>query len=311
MAKRSGLDRGENVKDIIFLLSAAFVIYIISRIILKEPILPWKQKKNKAETATIANKKNKKGADNGSPLDEEEAAPFEELFPDVESIGSHMIRQKDNTFTMIAEVTPVNYFLLDQSEQEGIDATFETWLAQLNYGVRIYLQNRFVDLTLPVEEMQKVMNEEDTLHPLAYQYGQDMIRSLRDWQSAQPRFETKRYLIFDYKVESKDVRAESKDDFEEKVIEKAFNELRRRLSTAQTQLRKADILIEMLPTDGIGEVLYYAFNRRKAVKNYYRDIERQEQLALFVTADQDASRIIRVKGELENAEKDIQTEEAG
>lgn len=299
------------MKDLIFLTCAALVVYIISRIILKEPFLPWKDKKVVSESANVAtnNKKKKRGKNESSPLEEEESAPFKELFPEVESIGSHMIRQKDNTFTMIAEVTPVNYFLLDQSEQEGIDATFETWLAQINYGVRIYLQNRFVDLTLPIEEMQKVMEEEDSLNPLAYEYGQSMIRDLKAWQRSQPRFETKRYLVLDYKVERKDVRAETDEEFEEKLFDKAFNELRRRLSTAQTQLRKAGIQIEMLPTDGIGEVLYYGFNRRKAVKNYYRDIENQEQLALYVTADQDASRIIRVKGEIDNVEETVQEEE--
>lgn len=297
------------MKDIIFLLVAGLVVYIISRLILKEPIIPGRTKNVPTEKKNITTQKKKKRKNDKSLLDEDEVAPFAELFPNLDSIDSHMIRQKDNLFTMIAEVTPVNYFLLDQGEQEAIDATFETWLAQLNYGVRIYLQNRFVDLTLPIEEMQKVMEEEDkeqdSLHPLAMQFGQDMINNLSQWQNAQPRFETKRYLLLDYRVDRKDVRADSEEEFEEKVTDKAFTELRRRLSTAQNQLRKADIVIDMLPTDGIIEVLYYGFNRRKAVKNFYRDIENQEQLALYVTADQTASRINKVKGALEDGEEII------
>lgn len=67
-----------------------------------------------------------------------------------------MVHLENNQFVMIAEVEPVNYYLLDQSEQNGIDAIFETWLAQINYHVRVYLQNRYVDLTDPINEIQKI-----------------------------------------------------------------------------------------------------------------------------------------------------------
>ena len=290
--------------DVLFLVSMALIVYVIARIILKEPILPWKEKSDNTSYTLPIGKKKKQQIE-GSPLDEIEAAPFRELFGHVRGFENHMIRHNDNTFTMMAEVEPVNYFLLDQSEQEAIDSIFETWLAQLNYPVRIYLQNRFIDLTEPIQDIQQVMDEEEDLHPMAVQFGQNMINDLKSWQRSQPRYETKRYLVFDYKVEVKDIRAEDAEELEEKIIDKAFNELYRRINTAKSQLRKAEISVELLTTDGIAEVLYYGFNRRKAIKNRYRDIENQEQLALFVTADQTASRIARVKGEME----DVQAEE--
>ena len=290
--------------DVLFLVSMALIVYVIARIILKEPILPWKEKSDNTSYTLPIGKKKKQQIE-GSPLDEIEAAPFRELFGHVRGFENHMIRHNDNTFTMVAEVEPVNYFLLDQSEQEAIDSIFETWLAQLNYPVRIYLQNRFIDLTEPIHDIQQVMDEEEDLHPMAVQFGQNMINDLKSWQRSQPRYETKRYLVFDYKVEVKDIRAEDAEELEEKIIDKAFNELYRRINTAKSQLRKAEISVELLTTDGIAEVLYYGFNRRKAIKNRYRDIENQEQLALFVTADQTPSRIARVKGEME----DVQAEE--
>jgi hypothetical protein len=299
------------MKDILFLAVVGLVIYIISRIILKEPILFWKDKKQES-TTTIptgnTKRKNKKKSQQ-SPLDEDEAAPFRELFSSVHSIENHMIRHKDNTFSMIAEVEPVNYFLLDQEEQESIDINFETWLAQINYPVRIYLQNRFIDLTEPINDIRKMM-EDDDLPDLAYEYGQSMIDDLLAWQKSQPRYETKRYLICDYRVETKDIRADDKEELEEKILEKAFNELYRRVTTAQTQLRKADIEVQLLTTEGIGEVLYYTFNRRKALKNRFKDLEQQEQLALYVTADQSADYISSVKGEIENVKKEEQKEQA-
>ena len=69
------------------------------------------------------------------------------------------------------------------------------------------------------------------------------------------------------------------------------------------QLRKANIEVQLLTTDGISEVMYYQFNRRKALKNRYKNIEEKEKLALYVTADQTDSRIMAVKAEIERAEE--------
>ncbi len=204
----------------------------------------------------------------------------------------------------MAEVEPVNYFLLDQSEQEGIDTIFETWLAQINYHTRILLQNRFVDLTEPINEIKKVMDDQEDMDPLAVQYGKNMIQDLIYWQNAQPRYETKRYLLFDYRVDVKDIKSDDHEDLELRIKDKAWNELYRRVNTAKSQLRKADMNVSLLSTEGIGEVLYYAFNRRKAVKNRYKDIEEREILSLYVTADKTAEQIVQVKGEIENAQKD-------
>lgn len=241
------------------------------------------------------------------PLAEDEAAPFGELFPEVLDIDNHMVHLENNQFVMIAEVEPVNYYLLDQSEQNGIDAIFETWLAQINYHVRVYLQNRYVDLTDPINEIQKNMDLEDDMDPLAKQFGENMIQSLRSWQNAQPRYETKRYILFDYQVDPKEIKADDQEDLQERILDKAFNELHRRVNTAKSQLRKANMKVQLLSTDGISEVLYYAFNRKKAVKNRYRDIEGQEMHSLYVTADQSAEQIVRVKGEIEIVQKENQT----
>ncbi|MDQ0273494.1 hypothetical protein [Cytobacillus purgationiresistens] len=292
------------MKDILFLVSVSLILYVVSRIILKEPILPWKEKNTKKNQQHFKPKQQKQVDDDS----EEEAAAFRKLFPNIHSIENHMIRHNDNTFSIMAEVDPVNYYLLDDTEQGAIDAVFETWCAQANYNFRIYLQNRFVDLTDPIKEIEKTMDDDEELPELAYQYGKQMIQDLEIWQRSQPRFETKKFLIWDYKIDLKDIRAEDEEELEEKIIDKAFNELYRRLMTAKSQLRKANMDVQMLTTEGIGEVLYYAFNRRKAVKNRFNDIEDKEQLALYVTADQTATHIAKVKGEIESVKEEAKKE---
>lgn len=296
--------------DILVFAVLGLGIYVFYKIMMKEPIIPGRGKKksttNEQQFNNQMKNSNKKKKVVADPLAEDEAAPFGALFPEVQAIDNHMIHLANNQYIMIAEVEPVNYYLLDQSEQNGIDAIFETWLAQINYHVRIYLQNRYVDLTDPINEIQKNMDQEDDMDPLAKQFGHNLIQSLRSWQNAQPRYETKRYIIFDYQVDPKEIKADDQEDLQERILDKAFNELHRRVNTAKSQLRKADMNVELLSTDGITEVLYYAFNRRKAIKNRYRDIEEQEMHSLYVTADQSADQIVRVKGEIEIVQKETQ-----
>lgn len=290
--------------DILVLLLIVVIMWVVSRIALKEPVLPWKERQLKD---TPVKTKFKKKEDADGDLDEIEAAPFSEFFPNLVGIENHMIRQAGNQFSVMAEVHPVNYFLMNPQEQEGVDAVFETWLSQVEQ-VRWYLQNRFVDLTEPIEEIQRTMEEEEDLHPLAREFGNSMIQDLLSWQTSTPRYETKRFMIFDYTIDERDIKAESAEELEEKIVEKAFNELHRRLSAAQMQLRKANMEVQLLTTDGISETLYYQFNRRKALKNRYRDFEDKEKLSLYVTADQSTSQILSVKGEIEDAEKQIEFE---
>ncbi|WP_242057307.1 hypothetical protein [Pseudalkalibacillus hwajinpoensis] len=282
--------------EILMMAVLGIIVYVIARMAMKEPILPWKDKKSQGTKFTKKQEKKKK---HNVELDEEPSI-FQDLLHDVKEIKHHMIRHHDDTFIMFAEVEPVNYFLLSDKEQEAIDVTMETWLSQVNYNVKPYLQNRFIDLSDPIEEMRQNMMKAEDLHENALEYGKSMVDDLTRWQAIAPRYETKRYLIFSYKVKVSDITADDKEEFENKIIDKAFAELYRRVNTAKSQLRKARMYVELLPDEGILDVLYHTFNRRKAVRNRFKDFGANEMLALYVTADQDDTRIELVKEAIEN-----------
>ncbi|MCM3619701.1 hypothetical protein M3936_19205 [Sutcliffiella horikoshii] len=282
------------MRDILIMAVIGMAIYVFARVMLKEPILPWGKKKNVSNTARKVSQKKSVQADMDKSI------PFEELFSDLLEIKDHMFRKTNNQFVLVAKVEPVNYFLLSNDEQEAIDIAFETWLAQINYPVQWYLQNRYIDLSEPIEEMRKSMRTEDDLDVNAAEYGQAMIDDLMKWQSISPRYETKRFAVFQHRIEVNDLKADNDEELETKVLEKAFAELYRRFNTAKGALRKAGVELELLTNEDLGELLYYAFNRRKAFKNKYKDVALQEQLSLYVTADQDDSRIEAVKEMIEN-----------
>ncbi|WP_066418230.1 hypothetical protein [Sutcliffiella cohnii] len=297
------------MRDLLIMGAFALALWVFVRIILKEPILPWMAKEDQDETPLMMKKRTSK-TEKQNDVEEPEPEIFKNMFSDIKGISDHMIRYKNNRFVLISEVEPVNYFLLSQDEQEAIDSSFERWLATLDYNVQWYLQNRYVDLSEPIEEMRKNMIGQDDLPPNAIQYGKDLIDDLVQWQSIAPRYETKRYLVFVYQVDAKQITAEDKEELEEKIVEKAFAELYRRFNSAKSALRKANINMHLLTSEGIVEVLYYAFNRRKAIKNKFKDIRMKEMLSLYVTADQDSRRIEMVK-EMIDSETFRKEEKAG
>ncbi len=71
---------------------------------------------------------------------------------DIKEIDNHMIRYHDDTFVLIAEAHPVNYYLLSNMEQEAIDIKIESWLTTLEFNTKVYIQSKFVDLTDPVRK---------------------------------------------------------------------------------------------------------------------------------------------------------------
>jgi hypothetical protein len=288
--------------DLLIMGAFGVVLYVFYKIMVKEPILPWQSKKINVNTDVLPLKRKIKKNMKQDPNFEEEPKLFEELFEEIKDISNHMIRFHDNSFTLIAEVEPVNYFLKSQEEQEAIDTIFESWLASLNYNVGFYLQNRFIDISDPIEQMTKTMKASDDLNEAAFSFGQSMIQDLINWQTSTPRYDTKRYLIFSHKINPQEINAESKEELEEKIVDKAFAELMRRLNAAKAQLRKAEINVSLLPTEGIYELLYYTFNRRKAVKLRFKDLVEQEKNALYVTADQSDERIEAVKEVIEENE---------
>ncbi len=281
-------------------------LYVFYRWMMKEPILPWKEKKKTQNASPKSKNKTKKKQ---TKTNQQNSKSFRNLISKLHDIRDHMLILENNQYVAVVEVSPVNYFLLSQDEQEAIDMKYETWLSQCNYPVFEHLQNRFVDLSEPIENIEKTMEEDEDLTELTREYGQSMIENLNHWQNNAPRYETKRYIVFPYQLESKDIEADDEQEFQEKADQKAFNELFRRMNTAQNTLSKADMQLHLLSTEGLIELLYYTLNRRKATKNKIKDIRNQENLSLYVTAEQSETYIAKLKEELKHNGTDKQVQE--
>lgn len=303
--------------DLIYFAILGLVAWIVYAKISQKSIIPFKNnattkeaKKGFDKVMSDRKKQKQKKQNNKDIYMEEEPDLFSELIDEIEDISDHMVHLKDNQFLLFAEVKPCNYFLRSQQEQEIIDSNFEAWLATINDHVRIYLQTRYIDLSEPIEQMKKNLKQATDLPDNAKEYGETMIKDMEKWQVGAPRYEVKRYLIFPFRVNLNELSGVSKDkkELKEKAIDKAFGQLYRRYSASKTILKKSYMEVEMLSTDGIVEVLYHAFNRKKALKVKYKNIQEREMLSNYVTADQEQKRIEIVKELIKENEKIIQKE---
>ena len=165
----------------------------------------------------------------------EEAVPFQEFFPKIEEIKEGVIIQEGYWYSIVALVSPMNYYLLDEEKQDKFDKNFESWLAQQdNTSLRIYVQNRLVNLTENIEHIF--------------------------------------YLIYDYQVNTSDNRLDDGENFEKQAMKSAKTELLRKLSIAQSQLHEIGNDIIRLSTEEIIVLLYQQFNRKDSLQNQFNEI---------------------------------------
>ncbi|MEC5236237.1 hypothetical protein MKX66_29625 [Bacillus sp. FSL R9-9530] len=296
--------------EMIYFAAIAIVGFFFYRKMNGKPLFGFKKKGKKQggveqHTADKGGKKNKKNAPAESTIDEDNVDFFSNFVEDIKEIDNHMIRYHDDTFVLIAEAHPVNYYLLSNMEQEAIDIKIESWLTTLEFNTKVYIQSKFVDLTDPVRKMTETMKGAKDLTPETILYGQEVIDNLEYWQCSQPRYEQKRYLIYPYKVDISTITADTEEELEEKIVDKAFNELYRRYNASRNLLSKAKINVEMLTKDKLIELLYVSFNRRKAVKARFQDLIENENFSLYSTGETNERKLELIKKVLaeEKAEK--------
>ncbi|HDR4368886.1 TPA: hypothetical protein QCP64_005402 [Bacillus cereus] len=296
--------------EMIYFAVVAIVGFFFYRKMNGKPVFGFK-KKGKSQggvekrTGEKNGKKNKKNTPAIEEIDEDNVDFFSAFVEDIKEVENHMIRYHDDTFVLIAEAHPVNYYLLSNAEQEAIDIKIESWLTTLEFNTKVYIQSKFVDLTDPVRKMTETMKGAKDLTPETVLYVQEVIDNLEYWQRSQPRYEQKRYLIYPYKVDISTITADTEDELEEKIVDKAFNELYRRYNASRNLLSKAKISVEMLTKDKLIELLYVSFNRRKAVKARFQDLIENENFSLYSTGETNERKLELIKKVLaeEKAEK--------
>lgn len=294
------------MKDLLVIALMGLFFYVIYCIAAKRPIIPTKKALEKHKAKNKRNYIEQSAEHQLNILEELEPLPFEDLFEhNILSLKEGIFVQADDWFSKIIEVSPVNYYLLDIDEQELIDRITETWFANIDGLLpRIYYQNRFIDLTENIDFIRNKVQEQINLPEAAKEYGRQMLHDLDRFQKDRPRYDLKIYLILDYQVKRDELRVEEGDDLQLMIFDKARTELNRQYQKA-TQLEKAGMKLKPLTNRGVTELHYHLFQRRRARKLRWANVERNETLALYVTSEQaTAEHMASVKEEIDHVSKE-------
>ena len=163
------------MKDLLIMAVIGGLLYVFYKLMLKEPILPWKEKTVKANIPI--RKKTKKNDQN----EENEPMLFEDLFSDVKDVANHMIRFQDDSFALIAEVEPVNYFLkVKKNKKRSIG--YSKHGSHQSHTRSNSIFKTVISTFRPIEQMVENMKNAEDLNEAALDYGYEMIKNLQEWQ---------------------------------------------------------------------------------------------------------------------------------
>ncbi|MFF0828747.1 hypothetical protein ACFYU8_17915 [Brevibacillus sp. NPDC003359] len=270
--------------DILFFLVISLVGVMWWRARKGESLIPFIGKKRNSEP-TITKSTTKNLSKSASPKQTKKL--IKEML-NIKDLKMNMIVLPKHEYVMALRCDPVNYHLRNPIEQEGIDVRFEQWLVSMDYPVVWHLQSRYVDLRQQAEDYVKGIENDHLLSSQAKEYCYMIVDYMNNWLAQQPRFETVRYVLFPYQLKDPGMKKTSNE-------ERAFLELERRITSAQSYLEGCGVHSEICTTEGLAEMLYYSLNRKRAAKARFKDIKLREMLALFCTSQQDSVRIQKVR----------------
>lgn len=291
--------------DLLFILVMLLVFYLAFCIVGKRPIIPTKKALERAKDKKRMAYQEKTAEMHGEMMEEYDPLFFDNFYEEIVDLREGILIQTEDWYTAIVEVTPVNYYLKDDDEQELIDAITETWFANLDKILpRIIYQNRFIDITDNIEKIRNTSNKLTNLPEKAKELAADLLMTLEDFQKRNPRYDLKMYLAFDYQYKPSSLHTEDPDEDEsERAFKKARNELDRHIKRAK-HLEKSGVKITRLNNNEVTSLGYHTFQRRRARHLRFQNIEDSEMLAMYVTADQTVEQIVRVKEEIDKFAKE-------
>lgn len=226
-----------------------------------------------------------------------------QIFKNLEAITNNMLVYKDNKFSMILEIDPANFYLLSDTEKKAVINNIEGYIGSVDYNFRTYVQTRYIDLKDHIKNMEEVSQNTKNLSDSAKIYASEVIEDTVEWLNVIPRYKTFRFIIFPLILDIQNITADSQEELELKIREKAFSELARRVSHAENSLKKAKISVRVLLKEDLLELQYITLNREKSKHMRFKDKLDAGNFSLYSTRDTQAADVSLVQENIRNIQK--------
>lgn len=209
-----------------------------------------------------------------------------------EKIEDNMIIQKKGSrYVMVVECQGINYDLMSQAEQVGVEEGFIQFLNTLSHPIQIYTQTRKINLETSIQtykaEVDKIEQEysrqklkyqsimanpssteeqkkqalyEFTKDKNLYEYGKDIIYNTEKMSLNRNILNKKYYLVIPYYSEELGQSDFDKDE----IREMAFSELYTKAQAIIRSLSVSGVVGRVLSSAELADLLYFAYNRDEA-----------------------------------------------
>lgn len=206
----------------------------------------------------------------------------------IAEIRDGIVIMNDGSFRSVVMVKSINFDLMSQQEQEGVEYSYQNFLNSLYFPIQIFIRSQKVDLQPYIDKLDKIRTEHDNM--LLALLMDDYIDYIDQLSQQTNIMDKKFYMVVPYfpHVEIQKALTQSKNFLSgfmelfnkkeqhivinEDDLEKAKTELRNRVQSVLSGLQQANIQALPLDTQELIELYYDTYNpdtaTRQQLKNF-------------------------------------------
>lgn len=232
----------------------------------------------------------------------------------VAEIREGIVVMMDGTFRAVIMAKAINFDLMSQGEQEGIEYAYQGFLNSLFFPVQIFIRSQKVDLQPYIEKLDKIRSEHDNM--LLALLMEDYIGYIDNLSKETNIMDKKFYVVIPFATsrEMEAAFAGSKSFFQglgalfssskgttttisEMQMDKAKTELRNRVQAVLQGLSQCGIKALPLDTEELIELYYDMYNPDTATRQQIKNFE--DLTAEIITKGEGMAPQAHLQGELD------------
>lgn len=169
-------------------------------------------------------------------------------FLDIEDIKDGLLILKGNRYRAVITADPVNFSLLSEEEQEGLEAAFINLLLSLSFPLQFFTVVKPVDVSESIEGFRERLQ----FLPEGMREYEKELEEFLGYFSRQT-ITTESYVVVPYDDSSREYA-------------RARGELMRRVHMVTEGLAKCGLMPRILGTDELLELMFFVLNRDGSIK---------------------------------------------
>lgn len=206
----------------------------------------------------------------------------------IAEVRDGIVIMNDGSFRSVIMAKSINFDLMSQEEQEGVELGYQQFLNSLDFPIQIFLRSKKIDLTPYIDKLDKIRGEHDNM--LLAMLMEDYIAYIEDLSQQVNIMDKNFYVVVPYFPVEQNPQAKlaSSKNFitgfaalfnkkethvviNEASLEAAKTELRNRVQAVLNGLMQCNVQGLPLDTQELIELYYDTYNPDTATRQQLKD----------------------------------------